>query len=189
VTPQFWCHEHQSISTGTHGSSQAVHVFVILVQSVQQHECGTFIHLKHVDKINTMDLKRIAMRMKLHKVSGSVVHHCAVLKKLLAEKGVKSSVVHGYCISPGEICEHYWVRTDDEGLDLDIGYELACMYNPDLASLKTFLAEEFPPGLKDADGKEPDVLRQEDNTRLFELYETDPVTFWKEAPKDVRTFR
>ena len=47
-----------------------------------------------------MDLKRIAMRMKLHKISGSVVHHCAVLKKLLAEKGVKSTIIHGYCISP-----------------------------------------------------------------------------------------
>jgi len=135
-----------------------------------------------------MDVKRIAMRMKLHKISGSVVHHCAVLKKLLYEKGIKSSVIHGYCISPGEICEHYWVRTDVEGLDLDIGYELACLYNPDLASLKTVLSEDFPEGLKDADGKEPEVLRQEDNQRLFELYETDPVTFWKEAPKDVRTF-
>ena len=148
-----------------------------------------YIQIKESSVNNRMDLKRIAMRMKLHKISGSVVHHCAVLKKLLAEKGIKSTVVHGYCISPGEICEHYWVRTDDEGLDLDIGYELACMYNPDLASLKTFLSEEFPPGLKDANGKEPEVLRQEDNTRLFELYETDPVTFWKEAPKDVRTFR
>jgi hypothetical protein len=63
------------------------------------------------------------------------------------------------------------------------------MYNPELVSLKTFLADEFPPGLKDANGKEPDVLRQEDNQRLFELYDTDPVTFWKEAPKCVRTFR
>jgi hypothetical protein len=144
--------------------------------------------LKTKPHCTVMDVKRIAMRMKLHKISGSVVHHCAVLKKLLYEKGIKSSVIHGYCISPGEICEHYWVRTDVEGLDLDIGYELACLYNPDLASLKTVLSEDFPEGLKDADGKEPEVLRQEDNHRLFELYETDPVTFWKEAPKDVRAF-
>lgn len=131
-----------------------------------------------------MDLKRIAMRMKLHKITGTVVHHCAILKKLLAEKGIPSTVIHGYCVSPGEVCEHYWVRTDDEGLDLDIGYELACLYNTDLASMKTFLSEEFPQELGDVE-----VLRQEDNTRLFELYETDPVTFWKEAPKGVRTFR
>jgi len=122
--------------------------------------------------------------MKLHKITGTVVHHCAILKKLLAEKGIKSAVIHGYCVSPGEVCEHYWVRTDDEGLDLDIGYELACLYNPDLASMKVFLSEEFPQELGNVE-----VLRQEDNTRLFELYETDPVTFWKEAPKGVRIFR
>jgi hypothetical protein len=136
-----------------------------------------------------MDLKRLAMRMKLHKVNGTVVHHCALLKKILNEQGVKASVIHGYCISPGEICEHYWVRTDDEGLDLDIGYELACLYSPELLAMKTVLSENFPEGLKGSDGKEPEVLRQEDNQRLFELYETDPVTFWKESPKGVKMFR
>ena len=131
-----------------------------------------------------MDVRRVAMRMKLHKISGTVVHHCAIVKKLLSEQGVKSRVIHGYCVSPGEICEHYWVRTDDENLDIDIGYELACLYSPDLRETKIFLTEDFPMELKDKD-----VLRHEDNTRLFELYETDAVTFWKESPKDVSTFR
>jgi hypothetical protein len=131
-----------------------------------------------------MDVKRLAMRMKLHKVEGTVVHHCAILKKILAEKSIAARVVHGYCVSPGEICEHYWVRTEDEGLDLDIGYELACLYNPDLASLRTVLLEDFPVELEGTE-----VLRQEDNQRLFELYETDQVTFWKESPKSVRTIR
>ena len=53
MTHEFRCHEHQSISTDTHGSSQAVHVFVISIQSVQHHKCAAFIHLKHVDKFNT----------------------------------------------------------------------------------------------------------------------------------------
>lgn len=135
------------------------------------------------------DLKRLAMRMKLHRISGTVIHHCAIVKKLLAEQGIKSTIIHGYCISPGEVCEHYWVRTDDEGYDIDIGLELARLYTPELIALQTVLSEDFPVGIKDHNGKEPEVLRQEDNTRLFELYETDPVTFWKESPKDVRTFR
>ncbi len=135
------------------------------------------------------DLKRLAMRMKLHRISGTVIHHCAIVKKLLAEQGIKSTIIHGYCISPGEVCEHYWVRTDDEGYDIDIGLELARLYTPELMALQTVLSEDFPVGIKDQNGKEPEVLRQEDNTRLFELYETDPVTFWKESPKDVRTFR
>jgi hypothetical protein len=134
------------------------------------------------------DLKRIAQRMKLNKVSGSVVHHCALLMKYLAAQKIGARVVHGYCISPNEICEHYWVRTEPDGLDLDIGFELACLYSPELLALKTVLLEDFPVGLKDQDGKEPDVLRQEDNQRLFELYETDPKTFWREAPINVRNF-
>jgi len=135
------------------------------------------------------DLKRTAMKMKLRRIGGSIVHHCAIVKKLLSEQGISSRIIHGYCVSPGEICEHFWVRTDDEGLDFDIGLELARLYTPELIALQTVLMEDFPVGIKDKDGKEPEVLRQEDNTRLFELYETDPVSFWNEAPKDVRTFR
>jgi hypothetical protein len=131
-----------------------------------------------------MDLKRLALRMKLNKVDCSVVYHCAIVKKLLKEQGIDARVIHGYCVSPSEVCEHFWVRTEDEGLNLDIGYELACLYTPELKDMRTFLTEEFPVELKDVE-----VLRQEDNTRLFELYETDPVTFWKEAPKSVKIFR
>jgi len=91
-----------------------------------------------------VDLKRMAQRMKLHRVEGTVVHHCALLVKFLAEEGVTSRVIHGYCVSPNEICEHYWVRVEPEGLDMDIGYELACMYSPELMALKTVWSRSFP---------------------------------------------
>ena len=126
-------------------------------------------------------VKRIAMRMKLRKVEGSVVHHCALLCRLL---DVKAHVVKGFCVSPGDVCEHYWVRTDEEGLDLDIGMELACLYTPELRDLQTVLLAEVPQELAHVE-----VKKQEDNARLFELYETDPKTFWKEAPASVRNFR
>jgi hypothetical protein len=135
-----------------------------------------------------IDLKRIAQRIKLNKVGGSVVHHCAILMKYLATRKIEARVVHGYCISPNEICEHYWVRTEPEGLNLDIGYEIACLYSPELLALNTVLLEDFPVGLKDKEGKEPEILRQEDNQRIFELYETGPKTFWREAPMTVKTF-
>lgn len=135
-----------------------------------------------------LDIKRMAKVLKLNKIEGSPVHHCALLVKYLTRQRIDAKIVHGYCISPGEICEHYWVRVEPEGLDLDIAYELACLWNPDLASMQVVLAEEFPVGLKDQDGKEPEVLRQEENQRLFELYETDPRTFWFESPMSVRSF-
>jgi hypothetical protein len=136
-----------------------------------------------------VDLKRLAQRMKLHKIDGTVVHHCAILVKVLRADDVQARIVHGYAVTPGEICEHFWVRVEPEGLDMDIGWELARLYSPELSNMRIVLAEEFPAGLKDKDGQEPDVLRQPQNRDLFELWETDPKTFWNEAPKNVRTFR
>jgi len=126
-------------------------------------------------------VKRIAMRMKLRKVEGSVVHHCAILCKLL---DVKAHVVKGFCVSPGDVCEHYWVRTDAEGLDLDIGMAYATLFSPDLADMRTVLLEEIPPELASIE-----VKKQPDNANLYDLYVTDPKTFWQEAPMSVRTFR
>ena len=131
------------------------------------------------------DLKRLAQRIKLHKIEGMVVHHCAILVKILGT----GRIVHGYAITPGEVCEHYWVRVEPEGLDLDIGWEVACMHSTELAGMQIVLAEDFPEGLKDKDGKEPEILRQDQNRDLLELWQTDPKTFWNEAPKSVRTFR
>lgn len=126
-------------------------------------------------------VKRIAMRMKLRKVEGSVVHHCALLCKVL---DVKAYVVKGFCVSPGDVCEHYWVRTDEEGLDLDIGMAYATLFSPELATMQTVLLEEIPPELATIE-----VKKQEDNATLYELYTTDPKTFWQEAHASVRTFR
>jgi hypothetical protein len=126
-------------------------------------------------------VKRIAMRMKLRKVEGSIVHHCALLCKLL---DVKAHVVKGFCVSPGDVCEHYWVRTDAEGLDLDIGMAYATLFSPELATMRTMLLEEIPAELTNIE-----VKKQEDNARLYELYTTDPKTFWIEAPSSVRMFR
>jgi len=123
-----------------------------------------------------MDVKRLAMLMKLRRLSGTVVHHCAILRKLMTEAGIETKLIKGFCVSPGAVCEHYWVRTVDEGLDMDIGLELAKLYSPDLSDMRTMLLEELPAELGD-------------NERLYELYETDPKTFWSEAPNDVRTFK
>jgi hypothetical protein len=130
-----------------------------------------------------MDVKRLAMLLKLRKISGTVVHHCAILRKLMKERNIETRLVKGFCVSPGEVCEHYWVETLDEGLHMDIGLELAKMYSPDLGSMNTMLLETLPEELKDVQ-----VLRQEDNERLYDLYQTDPKTFWNETPWDVRTF-
>lgn len=129
-------------------------------------------------------VRRLAMRMKLHRLRGGVVHHCALLRRMLDLQGIKTELVKGFCVSPGDVCEHYWVRTVPSGLNLDIGYEVACLYTPELKDLQVMLLDSIPPELAGIE-----VKRQEDHARLFELYQTDPKTFWDETPVDVRRFK
>lgn len=131
-------------------------------------------------------VKNLALRIKLHKVSGSIVHHVALLKKTLDTKGIPCEVVKGYCIieETKEACEHYWVRS--EGLDLDVAFQVACLRNNELMALKPVLLESLPLGLVRSDEGEIQILSE--NSRLFELLLEDSKAFWREAPKDVATF-
>ena len=137
-----------------------------------------------------VDLRRIALRIKMHNVSGNVVHHNALLKRYLDQKGVKCELVKGFCVihETKEACEHCWVRTGD-GLDLDLSFEVAKLKSPELQALYPALLESIEeiPNLIRSDEKEF-VIRHE-NERLFELFQRDPKAFWREAPQDVRDFR
>ena len=130
---------------------------------------------------------RLALRLKVHQVSGAVVHHVALLKKALDQKGIASRMIKGYCVieDTKEACEHYWLRTE-EGLDLDIGFAVARLKNPELMALEPVLLESLPPGLNRSDAEETRILVE--NRHLFELFESDPKVFWREAPRDVSTF-
>ena len=137
-----------------------------------------------------VDLRRIALRIKMHNVSGNVVHHNALLKRFLEQKGIKCELVKGFCVirETKEACEHCWVRTE-EGRDLDLSFEVAKLKSPELQALYPALLESIEgiPNLIRSDEKEF-AIRHE-NERLFELFRRDPKAFWHEAPKDVRDFR
>jgi len=130
---------------------------------------------------------RVALRLKLYKVSGGVVHHVALLKRIVDQRGTPTQMVKGFCVIPetNEACEHYWVRTE-EGLDLDVGFEVARLKNPELMALRPVLLETLPPGLTRSDQGETMIL--EENQRLFDLHQANPKEFWREAPRDVATF-
>lgn len=132
-------------------------------------------------------MTRLALRLKLHRVGGCVVHHVAILKRALEQQGIASQMVKGYCVieDSKEACEHYWVRTE-EGLDLDVAFAVARLKNPELMALEPVLLETLPPGLTRSDSGE--ILILDENRRLFELFESDPKAFWREAPRDVATF-
>ena len=136
------------------------------------------------------EIKRMALRLKVHNVSGGVVHHVAILKRHLDKKGIKCEVVKGFCFIPEtkEVCEHYWVRADP-GLDLDIGFEVAKLKSPELQVLHPVLLTTLESQLEviRSDENAPVILQE--NQRLFELLQRDPKAFWRAAPQDARDFR
>lgn len=133
-------------------------------------------------------VKRMALRLKLRKVGGSIVHHVALLKKALDQKGLSTRMVKGFCVieETKEACDHYWIREEATGLDLDIAFQVACLRTPELMALRPVLLETLPPGLTRSDEGEKQILAE--NNRLYELYQEDSKAFWSEAPRDVVAF-
>ena len=133
-------------------------------------------------------LNHTALRLKLHNVGGTVVHHIALLKRSLDQKGYNTKMVKGWCViqETKEACEHYWLREVDTGLDIDIGFAVAKLRSPELMALRPVLLESLPPGLSRSDSGE--TLIREENCRLYDLYQADPKAFWRETPRDVASF-
>jgi len=131
-------------------------------------------------------VNRLALRLKMHNVDGSIIHHVALLKKALDQQGLKSEMIKGFCVimETKEVCEHYWVRAD--GMDLDVAFAVAKLRNPELQALHPVLLESCPQGLNHSDENESTI--REGNLRLFELYQRDPKAFWLESPPSVRGF-
>jgi len=133
-------------------------------------------------------VKQAALRLKIHNVPGTVVHHLALLKRSLDQKGTKTVMVKGWCVieQTKEACEHYWLREVDTGLDMDLGFAVAKLRTPELAALHPVLLESLPPGLTRSDSEE--TLIRAENYRLFDLFQENPKAFWRESPREVTSF-
>ena len=133
-------------------------------------------------------VKRLALRLKMHNVGGGVVHHVALLKKALDFQGVNTKIIKGYCVieDTKEACEHYWVRDLATGLDFDVAFAVARLRTPELMAIRPVLMDTLPPGLTRSDQEAMEILAE--NSRLFDLYESSPKDFWREAPKEVSAF-
>ena len=133
-------------------------------------------------------VKHTALRLKVHNVPGTVIHHLALLKRSLDQKGTKTVMVKGWCVieQTKEACEHYWLREVDTGLDMDLGFAVAKLRTPELAALHPVLLENLPPGLTRSDSEE--TLIRAENSRLFDLFQENPKAFWRESPREVTSF-
>ena len=133
-------------------------------------------------------VKQAALRLKIHNVPGTVIHHLALLKRSLDQKGAKTVMVKGWCVieQTKEACEHYWIRDEETGLDMDLGFAVAKLRTPELAALHPVLLESLPPGLTRSDSEE--TLIRAENSRLFDLFQENPKAFWRESPREVASF-
>lgn len=133
-------------------------------------------------------VKQAALRLKIHNVPGTVIHHLALLKRSLDQKGTKTVMVKGWCVieQTKEACEHYWLRDEETGLDMDLGFAVAKLRTPELAALHPVLLENLPPGLTRSDSEE--TLIRAENSRLFDLFQENPKAFWRESPREVTSF-
>ena len=133
-------------------------------------------------------VKHAALRLKVHNVPGTVIHHLALLKRSLDQKGTNTVMVKGWCVieQTKEACEHYWLREVDTGLDMDLGFAVAKLRTPELAALHPVLLENLPPGLTRSDSEE--TLIRAENSRLFDLFQENPKAFWRESPREVTSF-
>ena len=133
-------------------------------------------------------VKQAALRLKIHNVPGTVIHHLALLKRSLDQKGTETVMIKGWCVieQTKEACEHYWLREVKTGLDLDLGFTVAKLRTPELAALHPVLLESLPPGLVRSDSEE--TLIRAENSRLFDLFQENPKAFWRESPREVTSF-
>jgi len=133
-------------------------------------------------------VKQAALRLKIHNVPGTVIHHLALLKRSLDQKGTKTVMVKGWCVieQTKEACEHYWLREVDTCLDMDLGFAVAKLRTPELAALHPVLLENLPHGLTRSDSEE--TLIRAENSRLFDLFQENPKAFWRESPREVTSF-
>lgn len=133
-------------------------------------------------------VKQTALRIKLHNIGGTVIHHNALLKRHLDQKGHHTEMVRGWCVIPEtkEACEHFWLRDPETRLDMDIGFAVAKLRSPELMAIKPVLLESLPPGLNRSNSEE--TLIRAENNRLYDLFQSDPKAFWRETPRDVASF-
>lgn len=135
-----------------------------------------------------MVVKQTALRLKIHNIPGTVIHHLALLKRSLDQKGTNTVMVKGWCVieQTKEACEHYWLREVETGLDMDLGFAVAKLRTPELSALHPVLLESLPPGLTRSDLEE--TLIRAENSRLYDLFQENPKAFWRESPREVTSF-
>ena len=117
--------------------------------------------------------KRLALKLRLNKIDD-----CGISASLLLHESIKNStLVQGYFTIQGETCWHVVVSHEDTILDM--GYQLACLQDPEFLKCPVSFSRDEPESYK----KNDDIIKQ------WDLYQSDRRAYWKQTSKKVREFR
>jgi len=124
--------------------------------------------------------KRLALKLKLHKIDSCGIAAPILLNEILAKSGYQTKLVQGYCSINKETCWHIWVEVGAE--KFDIGYTIACLNDKEFEKCTMILHTNLAPG---ADTPSSDTASLDN----WELYEKDHRSFWKKQPIKVQNAR
>lgn len=120
-----------------------------------------------------MDPKKLALKMKLYKVTEYQIVGPLLFHELF---NVSTQLVEGYCEWQGHWCWHLWVENILTDETYDVIKELA---PGDFTELK--LSKEKPQGVE--------IAYDSEAQGLLEAYRKDPKKFWSEMPPNVKEFK
>jgi hypothetical protein len=123
--------------------------------------------------------RRLALKLKLHKLDNCGIAAPILLNELLAKNGHTTKLVQGYSSFRNETCWHVWVEVGSE--KCDIGYTIACLHEPEFVNCKMILHTNL----------HPDSTPKNDQTVIdqWEMYQNDHKAFWNSMPTKLKNFR
>ena len=124
--------------------------------------------------------KRLALKLKLHKIDSCGIAAPILLNEILAKNGYQTKLVQGYCSLNKETCWHIWVQIGDE--KFDIGYTIACLNDKEFEKCNMILHLNLAPG---AETPKTNTETLDD----WEMYQAEHHSFWKKQPIKVQSIR
>jgi hypothetical protein len=124
--------------------------------------------------------KRLALKLKLHKIDSCGIAAPILLNEILAKNGYQTKLVQGYCSLDKDTCWHIWVEI---GADkFNIGHSIACLHDKEFEKCHPILHLNLAPGSEPA---KSDTETLDD----WEIYQGDHRSFWKKQPTKVQNVR
>ena len=124
--------------------------------------------------------KRLALKLKLHKIDSCGIAAPILLNEILAKSGFTTKLVQGYCSLNKDTCWHIWVEIGAE--KFDIGYTIACLQDKEFEKCNMILHTNLAPKSE---------IPKTDTATLdeWDLYQNNHQSFWKKQSIKIQSVR